>query len=61
MIFRVIEKLGLSGVIGNGWLQYVFTVIIVIAGTTTFAVAMQKIIGLVEKKFLARKREAWRI
>lgn len=61
VIFRVVEKLGLNRAIGNGWLQYIFTVIIVIVGTTTFAVAMQKIIGLVEKKLLARKSKVCRI
>lgn len=61
VIFRVVEKLKLNRILGNGWLQYIFTVIIVISGTTTFAVAMQKIIGLVEKKLLERKREECQI
>lgn len=61
VIFRVVEKLGLNRAIGNGWLQYIFTVTIVIAGTTTFAFAMQKIIGLVGRKLLARKSKVCRI
>lgn len=58
VIFRIVEKLGLHRAIGDGWLQYILTVIIVISGTTVFAVAMQKIIGLVAKKLLERKRAA---
>lgn len=61
VIFRVVEKIKINRILGNGWLQYIFTVIIVISGTTTFAVAMQKIIGLVEKKLLERKREECQI
>lgn len=53
VIFRVVEKLGIHKVIGNGWLQYIFTVIVVIVGTTVFAVVMQKIIELAEKKLSA--------
>lgn len=56
VIFRVVEKLGLHRVIANGWLQYILTVVIVISGTTFFAVAMQRIICLAEKKLLVRKR-----
>lgn len=51
VIFRVIEKLGLNRIIGNGWIQYIVTVVIVLCGTIFFAVVMQKIIGLGEKKF----------
>lgn len=43
-IFRVIEKLGLSKALGNGWFQYVTTVLVVIAGTSVFAVVMRKMI-----------------
>lgn len=45
MIFRVIEKLKLNQILGNGWLQYAVTSVLVIAGATVFAVVMQKIIG----------------
>lgn len=48
VIFRAVEKLGLNRIIGNGWMQYIFTVIIVLAGTTTFSVVMQKGIGMIE-------------
>ena len=50
VIFRVVEKLGLNRIIGNGWLQYAVTVILVLTGATVFAVVMQKIIGFVAEK-----------
>lgn len=43
-IFRVVEKLKFNQILGNGWLQYVVTSVLVIAGATVFAVMMQKII-----------------
>lgn len=55
MIFRVVEKLGLNLILGNGWLQYVVTVVLVIAGATVFAVVMQKIIGKVTEIMSKRK------
>lgn len=51
VIFRVVEKLSLNRIIGNGWIQYIFTVVIVLLGTVLFAAVMQKLIGLAEKKF----------
>lgn len=50
VIFRIIEKLGLNQIIGNGWIQYIVTVVIVLLGTILFAAVMQKLIGLAEKK-----------
>ena len=47
VIFRVIEKLGLNKVIGTGWAQYLLTVVFVLIGVMVFAVAAQKIIGIV--------------
>ena len=44
VIFRIVEKLKLNQILGNGWLRYVVTSVLVIAGATVFAVVMQKII-----------------
>ena len=55
VIFRVIEKLGFNRILGNGWLQYVVTVVLVIACATVFAVVMQKIIGKVTEIMSKRK------
>ena len=41
VIFRVSEKLGINRMIGNGQLQYAVTVVLVLAGSTVFAVVMQ--------------------
>lgn len=50
VIFRVVEKLRLNRIVGNGWIQYIVTVVIVLCGTILFAAVIQKVIGLVEKK-----------
>lgn len=50
IIFRVLEKLHLNTMLGDGWVQYVFTVVIVVAGTSVFAVVIQRVIGIAEKK-----------
>lgn len=52
VIFRVVEKLNLNVIIGNGWIQYIVTDAIVLLGTILFAAVMQKLIGLAEKKFV---------
>ncbi|WP_195222110.1 acyltransferase family protein [Faecalicoccus pleomorphus] len=46
VIFRIVEKLGLQQVIGNGWLQYFLTLIIVIFGTVMFSIIAQKILNI---------------
>lgn len=50
LVFRVFERLHLNTVIGNGWLQYVVTVAVVLAGAMVFAVVMQKVIKTVEMR-----------
>lgn len=55
VVFRAGEKIGLNTVIGNGLLQYIFTVLYVVAGATVFAVVMEKIIKKVEMKLTVRK------
>ena len=51
VIFRIVEKLGLNRKIGNGWIQYIVTALSVLLGTILFAVVMQKLIGLAERRF----------
>lgn len=48
VIFRVVEKIGINRWFGNGWLQYVITVVTVFCGVTVFAVVMKKIIAKTE-------------
>lgn len=45
-VFRVIEKYGLNAVFGNGWIQYIMTVILVTGGAIIFAVAVKKLLKL---------------
>ncbi|HIZ43289.1 MAG TPA: acyltransferase [Firmicutes bacterium] len=47
LIFRMIERIGLNTMVGNGWLQYVVTVVLVLGGTVLFSVIMQKVLGLI--------------
>lgn len=44
VIFRVIEKLGLNRWFGEGWIQYIVTVVTVFGSATVFAVVTRKII-----------------
>lgn len=43
-VFRVIEKLKLNTVLGNGWIQYIVTVMLVTAGAIVFAVVLQRLL-----------------
>lgn len=52
LVFRVIEKLHLNTVIGNGWLQYAVTVVGVLAGVIVFAVIMQRVIKEFDKRVI---------
>lgn len=58
VIFRVVEKLEINRMFGNGWMQYGVTVITVIAGTTMFAVLMQKMIGKATAIMTLKERKA---
>lgn len=61
VIFRVLEKLQLNTILGDGKLQYIMLVVMVIAVTSVFAVVMRKIIGMLEKgwNLMNRKREIY--
>ena len=50
VIFRVIERLGINTMIGNGWVQYAVTVVIVLFGTIVFSAIMKKILDLLGNK-----------
>ena len=55
VIFRIVEKLGLNQIIGNGWIQYIVTVVIVLFGAILFSFVVKKLISLFEKKFAEMK------
>ena len=50
VIFRLIERIGLNTIIGNGWLQYAVTVVTVLVGTIVFSVIMKKILETLGEK-----------
>lgn len=50
VIFRVVERLGINTIIGNGWVQYAVTVAIVLVGTIIFSAVMKKILDLLGEK-----------
>ena len=55
VIFRVIERLSINTIIGNGWVQYAVTVVIVLVGTIIFSTVMKKILDLLGNKVSKRK------
>ena len=48
--FRVVEKLGFHKLIGDGWLQYFMTLVVVLCGAMLFSTIMQIIICEITKK-----------
>ena len=55
LIFRVIEKFGLNTLWGNGWLQFVITVLLVFGGTMSLALCSHALIDKI-KNILNKKR-----
>lgn len=53
VLFRVIEQLGLNTQFGNGWLQYLITVVLVLTATVIFSVVMKKVIDIAERRIWA--------
>lgn len=61
VIFRVVEKLGLTHKFGKGALQYAITTVLVLAGSIVFAFVLKKIIEIVGKqltKLFAKEKSA---
>lgn len=50
MIFRIVEKLGIINMFGNGLIQYLITSAVVLCGVTVFSFVMHKIIEAVMNK-----------
>lgn len=59
MIFRIGEKLHLNTLLGNGWVQYLFTVLWVIVGATVFAVILRTLIRAAERKLSEKVTSAY--
>ena len=48
--FRLAEKLKLTSALGDGWEQYIFSVIIVLFGAAVFSLVLQKSLKKLGKK-----------
>lgn len=46
VISRVVDRMGINKMIGNGWGQYAVTVVIVLAGTIAFSMILKKALDL---------------
>lgn len=44
-IFRIVEKLHLNTLWGNGWIQYIITALLIFVGTTVFSICMRIVIN----------------
>lgn len=49
VMFRVIEKLHINTIFGNGWIQYAVTAILTICGAVIFSVVVKKGLEIAEK------------
>lgn len=49
LIFRVIEKLKLNIILGNGWVQFLLTLTMVVCGTTIFSYIVKRVIDYMFK------------
>lgn len=58
VMFRVIEKLHINMIFGNGWTQYAVTVILTVCGATVFSMLLKKVLaiagGVVGQKAIER-------
>lgn len=58
VMFRVIEKLHINTIFGDGWIQYAVTVILTVCGATVFSVLLKKTLaiaeGVIGQKAIAR-------
>lgn len=48
VIFRIIEKAHINTVFGNGWLQYVVTVVLTICGAMVFSTILKNVLSIAE-------------
>ena len=49
-IFRIIQKLKINTILGNGWIQYIVTVVVVLIGASVFAFVMKHIYSYISNK-----------
>lgn len=52
VVFRILEKLKLNRIMGNGWGQYLLTVVLTVAGSAVGAVVFQKLWSALHKRLV---------
>ena len=57
VIFRVIERLGINTMIGNGWAQYAVTSVIVLVGAIIISAVIKQMLDLFGN--IVSKTMAW--
>ena len=50
MVFRILQKMKITNIFGNGWIQYFITVILTLIGAIIFASIVRKVFEVVESK-----------
>lgn len=58
VIFRAVEKVGIHKMVGNGWGQYMLTVVVVLVGTVLFAVIVQRGLEMGGERMMGRRKGA---
>lgn len=51
VVFRAIEKMHLNTIIGNGWIQYILTCVLVLGGAVCLALFIKRLINSIFLKF----------
>ena len=55
VVYRLVEKMEFNRMLGNGWLQYFITVVLVLVGAACFSVVVKKFIEIAEKKLVRKE------
>lgn len=55
VVFRLVEKMGLNRMFGNGWFQYFITVLLVLVGAASFSVVVKRFIEITEKRLVGKE------
>lgn len=50
MVFRILQKMKITNIFGNAWIQYFITVILTLIGAIIFAIIVRKVFEVVESK-----------
>lgn len=56
-MFRLVEKAGLLSIAGNGVVQYVISVVLVVAASVAFSLVVKKGISIIDELIRKKRRE----